>query len=298
MPTVPAMGPAACQALIGGAMNVVRRVSLRGRCYPWSGPFDDPGAGAGTAEEEPVDKGAGGLTYVVENTTACGDGTVDHGEECDDGNRTNGDGCNRRCDLEPRTSLPACSDTEPSAPGSLTPGDPFIDCYDERQIVQFSAGAPLSLRLCTVTCVDPQGAGAPLGMIEREVANAQVFFDMSQVGIVLSLRHSVQMYASDESTDPKTQAELDALHAFTRQTVDQRFPGECEVGLGFANTLRHEGGALGGQAISPKARIETAFVPTSAIGGGNITAHELGHVLGLMHTFEEDHCSDTPEDSN
>lgn len=30
----------------------------------------------------------------------CGDGHVDEGEQCDDGNRTNGDGCSSECEIE------------------------------------------------------------------------------------------------------------------------------------------------------------------------------------------------------
>ncbi|MEI7892826.1 MAG: DUF4215 domain-containing protein [Myxococcales bacterium] len=33
---------------------------------------------------------------------ACGDGVVDNGEQCDDGNRTSGDGCSATCTIEPR----------------------------------------------------------------------------------------------------------------------------------------------------------------------------------------------------
>jgi cysteine-rich repeat protein len=30
----------------------------------------------------------------------CGDGTLDPGEQCDDGNKTDGDGCSAGCQLE------------------------------------------------------------------------------------------------------------------------------------------------------------------------------------------------------
>ena len=45
--------------------------------------------------------------------TVCGDGTVDAGEECDDGNTTNGDGCSSVCAIEPLTcDGGACDPTE------------------------------------------------------------------------------------------------------------------------------------------------------------------------------------------
>lgn len=40
-------------------------------------------------------------------TVACGDGEVDPGEECDDGNRLDGDGCTAGCALGPCTAAPA-----------------------------------------------------------------------------------------------------------------------------------------------------------------------------------------------
>ncbi|USN54679.1 MAG: hypothetical protein H6765_09385 [Candidatus Peribacteria bacterium] len=30
----------------------------------------------------------------------CGNGVIEYGEECDDDNRSNGDGCNSYCELE------------------------------------------------------------------------------------------------------------------------------------------------------------------------------------------------------
>jgi len=42
-----------------------------------------------------------------EGAPACGDGTVDEGEQCDDGNTANGDGCSEICETEPQ---PSCGD--------------------------------------------------------------------------------------------------------------------------------------------------------------------------------------------
>lgn len=38
----------------------------------------------------------------------CGDGTLDAGEECDDGNNTDGDGCSATCCIEPPPPPPPC----------------------------------------------------------------------------------------------------------------------------------------------------------------------------------------------
>ena len=48
------------------------------------------------------------------NTKNCGNGVLDTGEQCDDGNRTNGDGCNANCQLEANYLCP-------------TPGQPCVD---------------------------------------------------------------------------------------------------------------------------------------------------------------------------
>lgn len=52
---------------------------------------DGSGSGADTGTDTGTD------TTV---STSCGDGKVDAGETCDDGNRTDGDGCNASCFLE------------------------------------------------------------------------------------------------------------------------------------------------------------------------------------------------------
>ena len=40
----------------------------------------------------------------------CGDGNVDEGEQCDDGNNTNGDGCSNDCKIETPPPPPCCGD--------------------------------------------------------------------------------------------------------------------------------------------------------------------------------------------
>src|SRR4051794_1405055 len=58
------------------------------------------------------------------NNAVCGDGHVDPGEECDDGNETNGDGCSSAC----KTELPVCGNGkvesgEQCDDGNTTSGD-------------------------------------------------------------------------------------------------------------------------------------------------------------------------------
>ncbi|HEY5947932.1 MAG TPA: myxococcus cysteine-rich repeat containing protein, partial [Kofleriaceae bacterium] len=48
---------------------------------------------------------------ACEEQPACGDGTVDEGEQCDDGNTTSGDGCSATCETEPPPPPPpSCGD--------------------------------------------------------------------------------------------------------------------------------------------------------------------------------------------
>ncbi len=61
---------------------------------------------------------------------SCPDGVVDRGEECDDGNATNGDGCNSVCRAETRTAvvslvpiLPYGTGAEPYPPGTVILGN-------------------------------------------------------------------------------------------------------------------------------------------------------------------------------
>ena len=69
---------------------------------------------------------------------ACGDGTVDAGEQCDDGNTTAGDGCSATCQHEPPPPPPpACGDGtvddgEQCDDGNTTDGDGCsATCHDE-----------------------------------------------------------------------------------------------------------------------------------------------------------------------
>jgi large repetitive protein len=60
---------------------------------------------------------------------ACGDGHVDAGEQCDDGNTTSGDGCSATCETEaPPPPPPCCGDGHVDAgeqcdDGNTTSGD-------------------------------------------------------------------------------------------------------------------------------------------------------------------------------
>jgi cysteine-rich repeat protein len=62
--------------------------------------------------------GGDGCSATCANENPCGNGTIDAGEQCDDGNRTDGDGCDATCLLEPG---PQCALELPPAPPASFP---------------------------------------------------------------------------------------------------------------------------------------------------------------------------------
>lgn len=73
-------------------------------CAVGSPPRDPPELGASeassagsSATDQPSSGSASEPDSSAGPASVCGDGTHDHGEECDDGNQTNADGCNTDC---------------------------------------------------------------------------------------------------------------------------------------------------------------------------------------------------------
>jgi len=99
-----------------------------------AGDADDDGALellVGAPRADPTDDG--GTVYIV-HAASCGNDELDPGEECDDGNNDNGDGCSATCSIEP---VPSCPDADGDdwavCDGSCTPdpGDQCGDCDDQ-----------------------------------------------------------------------------------------------------------------------------------------------------------------------
>jgi large repetitive protein len=78
----------------------------------------DPGRGGGGLGAPGIDGGGTGADAVVRDVIAieiieparCGDGIVDPGEQCDDGNMRSRDGCNPLCQIECNWSCRVCGD--------------------------------------------------------------------------------------------------------------------------------------------------------------------------------------------
>ena len=108
----------------------------------------------------------------------CGDGTLDPGEECDDGNTTDGDGCDSECNIEVK-----CGD------GNLDPGE---ECDD---------GNNTDGDGCSAECQDEEVAeGCTPGFWKNHHAHWQDFTPTQEVGSVFT-GCSVFTSLADDSLD-------------------------------------------------------------------------------------------------
>ena len=98
-----------------------------------------------------------GNTFFFDNT-GCGNGELDAGEACDDGNTANGDGCSATCQLEVTptptstpTNTPTATPTDtPTATPTLTPTETPTDTPTETPTVT-PTGAPSDTPTATPT---------------------------------------------------------------------------------------------------------------------------------------------------
>ena len=103
-----------------------------------------------------VTSSCGGSETVT--CTSCGNGTVEPGEECDDGNTDNDDGCDSACKLECGNGTKAGS--EQCDDGNKANNDGCSSsCVTECPIGQVACPAPLTHVCCGVTCVSAELAG-------------------------------------------------------------------------------------------------------------------------------------------
>ena len=70
-------------------------------CSGPNGLFNGDGSGCSkTCTKEPICRGTTGMGSTHACAASCGNGNVEMGEDCDDGNRIGGDGCSPACKLE------------------------------------------------------------------------------------------------------------------------------------------------------------------------------------------------------
>lgn len=99
------------------------------------------------ADMTPCQGGAGACCSgecVADGCGGCGDGVVEPGEECDDGNTVNCDGCSARCTVEP-----SCDDGDPCTTDTCDPGTGT--CTHTTNNAQCDDGNPCTWDLCTAT---------------------------------------------------------------------------------------------------------------------------------------------------
>jgi hypothetical protein len=234
----------------------------------------------------------------------CGNSLPDAGEECDDGNNRNGDGCNVKCAVE---SDHAIAGGEPlgftSDPGALPVA--FSACDDASKTGPWAPGDTVAVKACATSYLDQDGYGLSAAEVAAEVEAAGRFYAEAGTAIRLDLIHVAVVQGSPDLTNPDTLDEIGTLLRRLRQDADAAHPGECGVVLGYVHSLSDNGGAFGGMGSWPVEGIHSAAVTVGNVRAvpGQTTAHELGHVVGLYHTFEpstgsDDGCEDTAPDAN
>jgi cysteine-rich repeat protein len=122
------------------------------------------GSTEGTGGAVGTNAGCGVLCTPVVHLNPCGDGFLDPGEECDDGNRNNGDGCNFLCQIEanyecpnagqPCTNMVACGNgrltsDEICDDGNTVSGD---GCSGDCQTIETGWQCPKPGRPCIQIC--------------------------------------------------------------------------------------------------------------------------------------------------
>jgi cysteine-rich repeat protein len=136
----------------------------------------DPHDGArGTGGETIVDAGSGRpeIPTITESPALCGNGHLDPGEECDDANKSAGDGCGWLCQIECYRSCGTCG---PPGPCVITPvcGDGRVDspeacddrnwadgdgCAADCATIELGWRCPAVGRRCVPTCGDGHVVG-------------------------------------------------------------------------------------------------------------------------------------------
>ena len=119
--------------------------------------------------------GGGGITIptvTVGQRSNCGNGTLDSGEQCDDGNTASGDGCNALCQLEAnyvcKTPGQACTNLAECGNGVLTSNETCDDgntvsgdgCSGDCSTVEDGYVCRVPGKPCTPECGDSQLKGS------------------------------------------------------------------------------------------------------------------------------------------
>jgi cysteine-rich repeat protein len=124
---------------------------------------------------------------AAEKERKCGNGELDKGEECDDGNNKNFDGCNSECKIEPTVppSIPKISTVPGPEAENVSTVSPYLMTNFlprvARTIISFAIGAAvLGLIISSIVMLTAYGN-------EEKYSNAKKGLYFSMIGLAISL---------------------------------------------------------------------------------------------------------------
>ena len=272
-------------------------VCVSGDCIPTTdgGGAEDSGRADGASLDDSAgteDSGRTDGASLDGSQAFCGNGRMDPGEQCDDGNTTDGDGCAAVC-VNERLS-PMASRTDPSGQGSG--GLPMgairpTRCAEQafRTAAANTTHLRIRLRVWRVRSSVLNHSPISDAQIDADIAAASMFFatanmELAREGSIADIRQGV--LESPQLFNITSTREFEELAS--RVSADDAIP------IVYVNTISLPGepniAGVGcnrdtGSSLCARARGVFLRGPNSVTeGNGTTLAHELGHVFALEHT--------------
>ena len=257
--------------------------------------MSDPDAGVGDAGagDQEVDAGA--------PAAVCGDGQLDPGEQCDDGNVEDLDGCSANCASEAVPDEANCGTEDIDRPdGGIQ--NPFRLCDEDLNFRDLHDNdTPLVVRVSIHIVRNRDGLDAiDAPRLAEMTDDAARYFAAGDIELQWTNRDDPDFIVSNADFNV-TGRRHDVLLGINNA------PDAIDVYI--VNTLSVEGRDLCGVAadIGYDPERGDGSITRASCAGGTL-AHEIGHSLGLWHThsrfeleegdcdFAGDMCCDTPPD--
>lgn len=204
---------------------------------------------------------------AVVRPAACGNGAIEGGESCDDGNKTSGDGCSATCQLEPVTGHDTCANADPvtlvpgvggayaanvrSGTTNLAHDQTFTGCSSAGADAVFAVVAPIDGVLTASVVAD--GFAASVGVRTSCPPSTTATLPLAcakapdEVGVSVSQGQTYYVIVDGVATADKG--------AFTL-LVDVRPPG-CGDGLVSGAEACDDGNTTNGDGCSSTCTVET-----------------------------------------